>query len=941
MKEKNSKHEEKGSKNKMKNEKENSLENIYHEIIDDLKLKNKRLGSIDELILEYPEIYDEIKKLEKKKDLFLGLSFEEYLRGLGLLTDKKSLNEIANGESNKINIETYFVEEIDIPKDEVDDWKTIEKKGKLYLYDYIGNKKSIILPVSLDGKKIDGIHYGAFDNCNSEKIEIPGYFKNIPMIGFDNYSIKSITFGEGVKIIQDIGSMPNIEELKVSKSVDKYEDDYYNLKSTKWYKKQGEFAVLGKILIRYKGSNNVMRVPSGIEVINKDVAQKLKKVIFSNSVHTISDYAFYHNNQNLEEFIIPPSVKNIGLKALGDNKWTKNYNKKPIIINGILYKHETNKKEIKIPYGITQIGPKVFENRKKIEKIILPDTLKIIRKGAFSVCTRLSEIDIPKKLLIIEERSFEFCRNLNNLVLPDKVKEIGSYAFNECEKLTSVIISDSCKTIHEGAFSGCRKLENIELNYGLNSIGANVFEGCSSLEQINIPETVNNLGSRIFYRCIRLKNINIPNGIEVIEDGMFGKCSELKRIDLPISIKEIGDYAFSDCSELYYIKLPPIIGSDSFRNCDKLEKVDLSKSTIEIPRGAFENCTSIFEIVIPESVKKIGSEAFKGCENLDDVKLSENIEEIGDSAFENCYSLENINIPANIKKVGVGVFNNTIYARDKGNEFDIKNNVLYKYLGGKTLVTIPADVKKIAKNSFKESNFLEELIISDSVETIEDYAFYGCEKIEKIEFGKELTYIGSKAFSNTMINKSNFPKNIKRIGENAFYFCRELIIKDDTEADKARYCVKWNPKYITVTSADTNKTKFSIYCVDKEKGKYRSLIISELGEESNFKFNDYDELFLRVSELKEKDKIAFSRIQFPYKLDENYKDIYIDYLIETLSSENTTKRIAELITKEDDVEKIMILNQNDLINESNKNWIHEIINKNAADKCKNYLMNIK
>ena len=69
-----------------------------------------------------------------------------------------------------------------------------------------------------------------------------------------------------------------------------------------------------------------------------------------------------------------------------------------IIENGILRKYLGQEQIIKIPETVSIIGEGAFKCAYNIEKLIIPDSVKVIRKEAFKECF-IYEIEI--KILIL------------------------------------------------------------------------------------------------------------------------------------------------------------------------------------------------------------------------------------------------------------------------------------------------------------------------------------------------------------------------------------------------------------------------------------------------------------------------------------------------------------------------------------------------------------
>lgn len=211
---------------------------------------------------------------------------------------------------------------------------------------------------------------------------------------------------------------------------------------------------------------------------------------------------------------------------------------------------------------ITEIGKNddsngVFSNRTSITTVHIPDTVEIIRGGAFYGCTGLSSIIIPKSVTQITDFYYVFlsCTSLTSINV-DNNNQIysseGGILYNK-EK-TQVIkapqgisghvnIPEGVMSFDSFAFQSCKNITNITLPESLTSIGWTPFRFCSSLTSITIPERVTIIGENSFDSCTNLENITIL-GIATIGNSAFVACNNLKSISI-LDVTVIGNNVFS------------------------------------------------------------------------------------------------------------------------------------------------------------------------------------------------------------------------------------------------------------------------------------------------------------------------------------------------------------------------------------------------------------
>ena len=118
----------------------------------------------------------------------------------------------------------------------------------------------------------------------------------------------------------------------------------------------------------------------------------------------------------------------------------------------------------------------------------------------------------------------------------------------------------------------------------------------------------------------------------------------------------------------------------------------------------------------------------------------------------------------------------------KGFSYVIKEDGTYEikgYNGGEKDVVIPATYKNVAVTSIGECAFLNCSALSiempDTITEIKRYAFDGCNKLKKIEIGKNVARVGQAAFfCCTSAEEVFFPHSLKSVGLDAFETCYGL-----------------------------------------------------------------------------------------------------------------------------------------------------------------------
>ena len=137
---------------------------------------------------------------------------------------------------------------------------------------------------------------------------------------------------------------------------------------------------------------------------------------------------------------------------------------------------KSDKKEIHVPDGVTEISYRALSDLKHTETVYLPDSVRLIDKDAF-MYSSISKVYLPLNLEVIYREAFE-SSNIQEIEIPPKVKELMEAAFGHSYNLERVIMSDGVQSMSRLVFCWCKNLEYIRFSSNLLNIGPYAFSNC-------------------------------------------------------------------------------------------------------------------------------------------------------------------------------------------------------------------------------------------------------------------------------------------------------------------------------------------------------------------------------------------------------------------------------------------------------------------------------
>ena len=525
---------------------------------------------------------------------------------------------------------------------------------------------------------------------------------------------------------------------------------------------------------------------------------------FEYIITSIGDHAFENNTNLVGDIYIPNTIKSIGKYSFTHSG-----------LNGIVH----------IPDSIDSIGAYAFADT-KIQILDLTEHISKIINYANNIVNESAIIYVPKDLL----QAYKNAEGWNTIAdrIYAKSEPIPPQPQFITETLDSKYIGGSKGTFDIGYYQGhsdyCQILsvsddftaKNFNFNDGIIKKSetekitiSNIKEGCFKnclglINTLTIPSTISHINPYTFAGCLKLNKVVINEGIDSIDDYAFAGCEslDLETIILPNSLENIGKCAFKDCHKKpdITIGLPKKvkhIGNNAFENVN-MKALDLT--TMDHVIDIDSNPLSDLGFMANNNVRliSINSDAihqqylqddnWKTCEELFRVVPKGEKTEvipaslIGATSGDITIQYKNPN-ECSIVKISSDFLSsknldfangNISYKGIKLTITNIKEGCFKNCLGLTNTLTIPSTISHINPYTFTGCLKLNKVVINEGIDSIDDYAFAGCESLdlETIILPNSLENIGKCAFKdcnkickNSTIKLQN---SIKYIADGAF-----------------------------------------------------------------------------------------------------------------------------------------------------------------------------
>ena len=497
---------------------------------------------------------------------------------------------LSTNDSSKIN--SAKIANVSVNPYEIKDGELLSAGANL---DLVSGDGSLTIP-----ENVTKIGSGAFSGVEGLKtVIIPGTVKEIGSNAFSyNKTLEKVIIQDGVETIgsQAFSYCTQLKSIEmtdsivnINGSVFSNDDNLQNVRLSNSITKisRGLFYACSNLL-KIDIPENV----TSIEDLSFTSCKKLDNVYIPKNVSTISSGAF-RGCTNLNTVTIDKENKKFTIE---DNiVYAINETSKSLLIS---LASNTNKTEITIPEGVTELRVGALGSFRQIKTLNLPSTLSYIEAGwAFDGCgDTLKTITMPdtnKTYQVVDnmilsksgKSLIKASMDREEITIPDSVKTIGVASITGT-KIKKVTIGDNVETIEKQSFrGGTYNMTEIIIGKGVKDISSEFRQesGWGNVTLTIDSENPNYIveGNFILSKDRKTlispinnsKNVVVPEGVETIENlavigaetiklpntikeiKTMANNSALKEITIPSSCTTIGEEAFSGCSSLETIKI--------------------------------------------------------------------------------------------------------------------------------------------------------------------------------------------------------------------------------------------------------------------------------------------------------------------------------------------------------------------------------------------------
>ena len=291
-----------------------------------------------------------------------------------------------------------------------------------------------------------------------------------------------------------------------------------------------------------------------------------------------------------------------------------------------------------VPESVKEIAPNCMEPNSKLENIIFPSTLFMVRVGAFKH-QNLKSVYFKGTCKYIQDEAFANNPNLSIIEMPTNLASVGNFAFEKCFSLEEINFKSDV-LINVKAFAECKKLKKINFDKVVG-ISPHAFESCGfeevAISNLDFDKYI--VGDAAFKNNVNLKKVSITSPDTVLALMVFAGCSSLKELNLT-GVKLISNNCFTNTGlETVYVPQTKIMET-AFSGCNKLKNFTVNTDTFNLK--VLNDCRNIENLFI--NAKVVADPGFKMDYQFKNIYASPQLEVLENLPFSGGCTIDTLNL---------------------------------------------------------------------------------------------------------------------------------------------------------------------------------------------------------------------------------------------------------------------------------------------------------
>ena len=349
-------------------------------------------------------------------------------------------------------------------------------------------------------------------------------------------------------------------------------------------------------------------------------AQKLKKIVFANSLKNVHIYEqAFSNCQELETIVFdcPVTIESTAFSNY-ENLKEVIFNQKAVIRNRAFYAEEK------------------YRQTASVKKVIFNSDVNINNNG-FQYVDEIIFNSIPTSLT----PEFAICHNIQMPKIEGAYIKFSSFGINPehlidplANLVLDIVVTEPGNILKFMPIDKLPQIKSLTVTGHIYDTDIAIIKQCTNLQYLNIANTY-------------ISESPSTQERRQAENEMWTAFAELSIADAQIK-EATGELKKREAKQL---------ATEAVLAAAMMQAQNPEMPDCYIPSSAFANMLRLSEVVLPIMVKRVNGRAFKDCTALQKIELGNALEEIGREAFANT-KLANIKFPETLKSIHVEAFEN-------------------------------------------------------------------------------------------------------------------------------------------------------------------------------------------------------------------------------------------------------------------------------------------